>query len=191
MLALLQTLAWFACVIYSTIPSFWLMIHPHAEFWRRQRSPYRLLAPMWIAMWIAVAIATARWRHLALYSSPWAWLPAGFLFVAGFCIYARSGRHFSFHQLGGLPEIVPGHSEQRLVTSGIRTHVRHPVYLGHLCEMIAWSVGSGLTVCYGLTVLAIASGAIMVRQEDGELERRFGEEFREYRRRVPAVIPKL
>jgi len=191
MLELVQFLAWLACAVYATIPFFWLMVHPYAEFWRKLRAPYRAIAPLWVVMWFVFAAVTGRWRHVALYSSSWGWLGAAALFTAGFWIYARSGRHFSLRQLGGLPEIVADHSEQRLVTSGIRSRVRHPVYLGHLCEMLAWSLGSRLTVCYALTALAIAGGAIMIRQEDAELERRFGGEFREYRRRVPAVIPKL
>ena len=84
-----------------------------------------------------------------------------------------------------------GHHEQRLATSGIRAHVRHPVYLGHLCEMLAWSVGTGLLVCYVLTVFAVISGAIMVRLEDRELEQRFGEDYRAYRQRVPAILPRI
>jgi protein-S-isoprenylcysteine O-methyltransferase Ste14 len=82
-----------------------------------------------------------------------------------------------------------GHREQRLVTSGIRARVRHPVYLGHLCELLAWSAGSGLVVCYGLTGFAIVTGAIMIRMEDAELEKRFGEEYRAYRQSVPAIVP--
>ena len=40
MLALLHTIGWLACVVYATIPSFWLIIHPRAEYWRlRGRSP--------------------------------------------------------------------------------------------------------------------------------------------------------
>ncbi len=86
---------------------------------------------------------------------------------------------------------MPGHREQRLVTSGIRAHIRHPVYLGHLCEMLTWSVGTGLAVCYGLTAFALVTGAIMIRLEDRELEQRFGEAYREYRRKVPAVLPRV
>jgi protein-S-isoprenylcysteine O-methyltransferase Ste14 len=77
------------------------------------------------------------------------------------------------------------------VTSGIRARVRHPVYLAHLCEMLAWSVGTGLAVCYALTLFAMITGAVMIRAEDAELERRFGQEYREYRARVPAVLPRL
>ena len=55
--------------------------------------------------------------------------------------------------------------------------------------MLAWSLGSGLAVCYGLTAFAVVTGAVMIRWEDKELEQRFGEAYREYRRQVPAVLP--
>jgi protein-S-isoprenylcysteine O-methyltransferase Ste14 len=90
-----------------------------------------------------------------------------------------------------MPEVIAGHREQRLVTTGIRARVRHPVYLAHLCEMLAWSLGTGLVVCYGLTAFAVVTGAWMIRMEDGELEQRFGIEYRQYKTRVPAVVPKL
>jgi protein-S-isoprenylcysteine O-methyltransferase Ste14 len=47
-----------------------------------------------------------------------------------------------------------------------------------------------LAVCYALTLLAVITGGIMIRLEDKELEQRFGAEYREYRRRVPAVVPR-
>jgi protein-S-isoprenylcysteine O-methyltransferase Ste14 len=90
-----------------------------------------------------------------------------------------------------LPEIVRGHNQQQLLTTGIRAHVRHPVYLGHLCEMLAWSLGTGLAVCWGLTAFAIVTGAVMIWMEDEELEKRFGVEYRHYRSRVPAVLPSV
>ena len=192
MLALLHTIGWLACVVYATIPSFWLIIHPRAEYWRsRGRSPYRLLIPIWIGMWIALSAITAFWRKVSLYENPWLWIPAAFLFATGLWIYRRSGTGFSGAQLSGLPEVVSGHREQRLVTSGIRARVRHPVYLGHLCAMMAWSTGTGLAVCYGLTAFAVLSGSVMIRLEDRELQRRFGDEYREYRQKVPAVIPRI
>jgi len=67
--------------------------------------------------------------------------------------------------------------------------VRHPIYLGHLLEMLAWSLGSGLAVCFGLAVWAWISGALMVWMEDRELEQRFGEDYRSYRENVPAIFP--
>ncbi len=192
----LRTVGWIACVIYSTIPSFWLLIHPRVEYWRsRPRSPYRILLPVWIAMWVPMAAATEPWRnltvfHSTLYHRAWCWIPAAALFGAGLVLYKLSGIGFSPAQLGGLPEVLPGHCQQRLVTTGIRSRVRHPVYLGHLCEMLAWSIGTGLIVCWALTAFAIITAAVMIRMEEKELENRFGEKYREYRMRVPAVLPK-
>jgi len=188
----LLTLGWLACVVYSTIPSFWFMVHPLAERWRsRQGSSFRVLVPAWVGMWIGMGCLTGPWRHVHLYSTPWSWLPAAALFAVGIFLYSQSGAHFSWRQLGGLPEVLPNQREQRLVTTGIRSRVRHPVYLGHLCEMLAWSVGTGLLVCWLLTAFAVATGAVMIHMEDSELQRRFGDEFRNYRERVSAILPRI
>ena len=188
----LLTLGWLACVVYSTIPLFWLMVHPRAHRWRvREASPFRVLIPAWIVMWIGVGALTGPWRAAAFYSTLWAWVPAALLFAVGIFMYSSSRAHFSWAQLGGLPEVRTGHRDDRLVTAGIRSRVRHPVYFGHLCEMLAWSVGTGLLVCWVLMAFAIVTGAVMIRLEDAELEKRFGDEYRKYRSAVPAVVPRL
>ncbi len=188
----LQLIGWLACVVYSTIPAFWLMIHPFAERWRaRRRSPYLLLLPAWVAGWIAVALVTQPWQSIALYRTDWAWGVAALLFVCGLYIYLQSGKNFSAKQLSGLPEVDGRMREQRLVTDGIRSRVRHPVYLAHLCEMLAWSAGTGLAVCWVLTAFAVVTGAVMIRMEDGELEKRLGDSYRAYRSAVPAILPRV
>src|SRR5437667_5313423 len=150
------TAGWLACIVYSTIPTFWLMIHPFAEHWRsNRRSPYRILLPIWITMWIALALASSPWRRIALYHHGWSWILGALFFVAGLYLYRESSKNFSAKQLGGLPEVQGSNHEQRLVTDGIRARVRHPIYLAHLCEMLAWSAGTGLAVCWGLTGFAI------------------------------------
>jgi protein-S-isoprenylcysteine O-methyltransferase Ste14 len=188
---LLHTLAWLACIVYSIIPAFWLLIHSRVEYWRSRRwSPFTVIVPLWIVAWIVVALISSPWRYVALYRMIWLWIPAIALFILGFWIYRKAGVNFGKQQLYGLSELGTG-TEQRLVTTGIRARVRHPVYLGHLCEMLAWSLGSGLVVCYALTLFAIVTGAVMIRQEDAELERRFGSSFRDYRNSVPALFPKF
>lgn len=140
-------------------------------------------------MWVIMAALTFRWRDVQLVHWPRMWLVALVLFATGLYLYKRAGHQFTPAQLGGIPEIQANHHDQRLVTTGIRARTRHPVYLGHLCEMLAWSVGSGLLVNFGLTVFAVLTGAIMIRMEDRELEQRFGDEYRRYRSRVPALLP--
>lgn len=185
-------IGWLACVVYSTIPAFWLMIHPFAERWRsRRRSPFPVLVPLWIAMWIVMAVITRRWHSIAIYETIWSWAPAILLFATGIFLYSKSGKNFTAEQLGGLPEVHAAHRDQRLVTEGIRSRVRHPVYLAHLCEMLAWSIGTGLAVCWALTAFAILTGAVTIQMEDAELEKRFGDSFRSYRHNVPSVLPRV
>lgn len=190
MLAVIRLLGWMACVVYSTIPAFWLTIHPFAAYWRsHQRSPHRLLIPLWMGMWIVMGAITWPWRAVVLYTRWLAWLPAIALFGCGLLIYRSAKRDFTKAQLSGIAEIRRDHPDHRLVTSGIRARVRHPVYLGHLCEMLAWSVGTGMAVLYALTAFAMLTGAFMIRREEAELDERFGDAYRVYRRRVPAILP--
>ena len=142
-------------------------------------------------MWVAVAFITQPWHRMILYATPWGWPFAIPLFAIGIFLYSKSGGSFSAKHLGGLPEVHGGHPGQQLVTTGIRSRVRHPVYLAHLCEMLAWSIGTGLVVCWGLTAFAVFTGTVMIQMEDKELEQRFGEAFRNYRNSVPAVLPRV
>ncbi len=168
------------------------MIHSRAEFWRAHTgSPYRVLVPLWIGMWAVVATITVRWRDVPLYDTAWTWPPAVVLFAVGTWLYWASGHQFSLQRLIGVPELRVGHTDQNLVTTGVHGCVRHPIYLAHLCEMLAWSVATGLAVCYGLTAFALVTGSLMIRMEDAELERRFGREFRNYQASTPAIFPKL
>lgn len=182
------TVAWVVGVGYASVPSFWLMIHGVAEKWRaRARSPYRVLLPAWALIILALGALTWPWRSLTLYRTPWSWPPATVLIVAGLILYRVSHQGFTHQQLTGRPEVERGH-EQRLVTGGIRSRVRHPVYLAGLCVFVGWTVGSGLVVLYCLLAYTLVTGAIMLRQEERELQRRFGEAYRAYKQMVPAAI---
>jgi protein-S-isoprenylcysteine O-methyltransferase Ste14 len=186
----LFTTGWFLCVVYSTIPLFWLMIHPRADKLReRKSSPYRILLLAWILTWIVFAAVTAPWRSATIYSAPGMWVPASFFFLAGIFLYSRARASFTLAQFVGLPEVRRNYRGGQLVTTGIRARVRHPIYLAHLCEMLAWSLGTGLLVCWLLTTFAVVTGAVMIRLEDAELEKRFGEQFVTYRDNVPAILP--
>jgi protein-S-isoprenylcysteine O-methyltransferase Ste14 len=192
---ILRLIAWALCVVYSTVPLFWIAIHPRIDFWRRRKQQgkpaYKALLPLWIGMWLVMGAITWPWRPLVLYENRLSWIPGILLLFAGFFLYARAGRGFSPLQLSGQHEIEAEQHEQQLVVGGIRRRVRHPIYLGHLCEMLGWSIGTGMAALFGLTAFAIITGAIMIRMEDAELERRFGEQFRSYRKATPAIVPRL
>jgi protein-S-isoprenylcysteine O-methyltransferase Ste14 len=56
---------------------------------------------------------------------------------------------------------------------------------------LGWTVGTGSLALCGLLVFGVVTGAIMIRKEDAELEARFGDQYRDYQRQVPALLPKF
>jgi protein-S-isoprenylcysteine O-methyltransferase Ste14 len=190
--AILDLLALLACSVYGTIPLFWFVVHPFVGQWReRGRRSYAFILPIW-GGFIAIAFAFMWPFHsLRFYANWFAWAPAAIFFFLGFSIYRAAFQRFDRAQVSGLAELEPDRHRQQLITSGIRSRVRHPIYLGHLCEIAGWCIGTGLVALYALAAFAVITGAIMIRMEDRELEARFGDAFREYRRRVPAVLPRV
>ena len=175
--------------VYCTIPLFWLVFHPFVERWRQYgRKAYVAILPAWGAF-IATAFALG-WpvRHLHLYQSRVAWVMGAIFILAGLSIYRSASQGFDRAKISGLAELELGQHEQRLVITGIRTQVRHPIYLGHLCEVMGWTLATGSLALCGLLVFAAITGAIMIRKEDAELEQRFGDAYRQYRDSVPALL---
>ena len=182
---------WAIGIVYATIPSYWLLVHPGVEWWRRRGTRLATVGPLWMLLWVIMGAITWRWRLIALYQSPWSWLVGAPLIAAGLLVYRAAGENFTTNQLLGRSELEPASHEQRLRTSGIRARVRHPYYLGHLCELLGWSVGTGLLALWAMLVFALATGAVMIRAEEKELVARFGNVYREYQVRVPAFLPRL
>ena len=190
--AALDILAMLICSGYCTIPLFWLMTHPFVGRWRTLgRRAFLFILPAWAVVIAVVFLIMWPFRFAHFYVSGFAWAPAAVCFFLGFSIYRAAFRSFHHTQVSGLAELEPGKHRQQLVTTGIRARVRHPIYLGHLCEILGWCLGTGLIPLYVLALFAVSTGAIMIRMEDRELEARFGDAYREYRARVPAVIPWL
>jgi protein-S-isoprenylcysteine O-methyltransferase Ste14 len=83
-------------------------------------------------------------------------------------------------------------ADHQLVRSGAYRLVRHPIYLAMLCMLLMnlFMVGTlpGWPVAI---VLALIGTEIRVRVEDKLLTERFGQEFSEWQKRVPAYLPFL
>jgi protein-S-isoprenylcysteine O-methyltransferase Ste14 len=186
------TLAWFTGTIYATVPLFSLVVRPLAKLLRaRTHSPLQVIIPSWFIMMAVVYFMTWPWREAVLYRAPLAWLASEPFCSVPLLLSICSRLGFSHAPFVGGSGRDLGRG-RRLVTSGIRQQIRHPIYLGHLCMLLAWTVGSGEIVLYGLTLFALLTGWPMIRQEEAELESRFGDEYRAYRRTVPAaLIPRV
>lgn len=82
-------------------------------------------------------------------------------------------------------------AKDRIVTTGIYRNVRHPQYLGFLLITlgmnILWITISTLVLWPILVILYYR----LAREEEKEMEIRFGEAYQKYERMVPMFIPRL
>lgn len=83
--------------------------------------------------------------------------------------------------------LIEGH---RLITDGPYSFVRNPIYTGMFGMLVATGLAFGhwFQLMIGIVLFAIGL-VIRVRSEEKLLRSAFGQEFEEYARRVPAVLP--
>jgi protein-S-isoprenylcysteine O-methyltransferase Ste14 len=81
-------------------------------------------------------------------------------------------------------------ADHQLIRAGAYRYVRHPIYTSMLCMLIGTGILTTrlpfLLVALALFVVGIE---IRIRIEDALLSSRFGDEFRDYQRNVPAYLP--
>lgn len=80
---------------------------------------------------------------------------------------------------------------QRLVTYGIFSWVRNPLYVGNFLAWMGFVVISGVFWFLPLAAIVFAiEYTLIVRYEEGVLESIFGAEYLEYKRRTPRWLPR-
>jgi protein-S-isoprenylcysteine O-methyltransferase Ste14 len=83
--------------------------------------------------------------------------------------------------------LVEGH---KLITEGPYAYVRNPIYTGMFGMLIATGLAMEHWIATIVAVVVFAVGLVIrMRTEENLLRAAFGQEFEDYARRVPAVIP--
>lgn len=82
-------------------------------------------------------------------------------------------------------------SESKLVTTGIYAYSRNPLYLLVLLFLLGWFFLFQLTAVLILTSLFLVHFIFVARWEERELRERFGQEYEDYKRRVPFFVPRV
>ena len=179
---------WLVSIPYATIPLFWLTIHPFADRWRAKRGRVMpLVIVCWVGCWVLAGVATWPLMPERVHTTYLSWLPALICFFAGTRIYRGISKDFDRPKVIGQAELKPGEHEQKLVVSGMHGRMRHPFYAAHLLMLTGFTLGGGLKAQVVLLGFALLTGWFMLRSEERELEQRFGDAYREYRKTVPAL----
>jgi protein-S-isoprenylcysteine O-methyltransferase Ste14 len=162
------------------------------------------------AFFTAVSFITAAVAFLCIRRTPdyAIWTAPGWLWWAMFCVqtagsvfgsfafeHLDAGEFLGYKQVrrylarGGVGGNIEGLTQQELVMTGVYGIVRHPLYLAGI---IIFTFNPRITA-NGLTVTVLADVYFLfgVFMEERRLAGLFGEQYREYRRRVPMMIPRL
>lgn len=110
-------------------------------------------------------------------------------FLAGFLVHIWTAKLLGIRGLIGYTELRP-RGEYNLITSGPFSVVRHPTYGAHTLIffgvfLLTGYLGTGLLVVLDFLV----SYFVIIRLEEKELVRRFGQDYQDYIRRVPRFFP--
>lgn len=126
-------------------------------------------------------------------------VPLGFLFGAVFLVFARP--EFTTLIGGGIVALVgvlirawaSGHirKNQNLAVSGPYAFTRNPLYLGSFILGVGFTIASGVW-WLALLFIALFLGIYLpvMRVEANDLIELFGENYKEYARRVPLFFPR-
>jgi protein-S-isoprenylcysteine O-methyltransferase Ste14 len=120
------------------------------------------------------------------------WLPMrvlGVLLVtAGVLMLLDAFRRFVVEGLGTPAPVAP---TARLVVGGLYRYVRNPMYIAVAATILgqALLLGQPILLLYG-TAFAVVVASFVHRYEEPTLTRQFGPEYEEYRRAVPAWLPR-
>jgi len=167
----------------------WMARFVFQSFRRKPGRPAKLdRRARWGMLFIAVAY-TLVWQGNFWTRSPgpWRMVISALLFIVASVLSWTStralGRHWRLD--AGL------NADHELVQAGPYRLVRHPIYTSMFCMLL----GTGLLLATPLPLLLpsllmlVIGTEIRVRIEDRLLASQFGEQFLDYRRRVPAYIP--
>jgi protein-S-isoprenylcysteine O-methyltransferase Ste14 len=123
-----------------------------------------------------------------LESENWIAIVGLILLLVGFPMIYLTLRTLSVHRALG-EEIYKEKTQSQLITTGIYAYTRNPLYLSSTILFIGWSLLTRFTPFIFITLLFMILFVQVAIWEEKELIDRFGEEYIEYKKRVPFIIP--
>jgi protein-S-isoprenylcysteine O-methyltransferase Ste14 len=95
-----------------------------------------------------------------------------------------------FMQLSGVKWLYQQQVKSKLEVTGLHRFVRHPLYLGTFTFIWGWFLLSPLVSFLIAAIIITTYTLIALRFEEQKLIKEFGDDYLEYQRKVPKLIPK-
>jgi protein-S-isoprenylcysteine O-methyltransferase Ste14 len=155
-----------------------------------EAKPLLIIRPLLGLPWYGVVLcwfSAPQWISWSFVGLP-LWMRAGGLVLAGLGLLLLWRSHSALGKnFRPTLEVAP---DQELVTTGPYSYVRHPLYLAFLLMLTSTGLLSSNWFIGVVGMLLIASITVVrIPAEEGLLEQRFGELYREYQKSTPALLP--
>jgi protein-S-isoprenylcysteine O-methyltransferase Ste14 len=164
---------------------------PRVALWRHARAIGLLPVVVTLVVPALLLKRNPDWSIGWSLPAPWSALPvvsAGALFALGLLLMARTIA--LFHGVGG-GTLAPFDSPRRLVVRGVYRHVRNPMISGVFAILLGEAVLLGSRVLLVWFLCFVLLNALYIPLvEEPDLERRFGDDYRLYKRSVRRWIPR-
>jgi protein-S-isoprenylcysteine O-methyltransferase Ste14 len=170
----------------------WFPIHPFAAFWRRVGLgwAYTVGFGTYVAAGVVGWIFRAPLLSIDFGAEP-VTIGAGVVLMVVSAVMRRIWhRQLSIKTLFGLPELAPDRHPGKILTQGAYAWVRHPRYLEVLVGFLGWALFCNYLAAYLVWAFLVVALLILIPMEERELVQRFGPAYEEYRRKVPALVPR-
>jgi protein-S-isoprenylcysteine O-methyltransferase Ste14 len=160
-------------------------------FDRWQRLAYVLLALFMVLPFLYILIFLPD-KTLYIISAPWSWLMAGGQILAAVALLltlSQTGVSYflGLSQLGGAN--APTGGEGGLVTDGFYGHIRNPLFF--FAAVFLWLSPVMTEGLLAFNILAMIYFYLGARHEERSLKEEFGQEYEDYKEKVPMFLPRL
>lgn len=186
-----QFYQWFFPMSWLLFWTYWLV----SALWAKKikvKEPIGVLLAYRTGIWVAILICILPRRFPVLQYPLWSWNQLTFftgaaIMLAGlaFAVWARIhlGRNWS--------STVALKEDHKLIRSGPYRFVRHPIYTGILAGVLGTGIAVGQVNLFIAFVLFSFSCWLKSRFEETLMVQAFGDQYIQYRKEVPALVPGL
>jgi protein-S-isoprenylcysteine O-methyltransferase Ste14 len=187
-------LAMMMVMMWPFIPMFLIQIHHATNFWRKLGSwTYSVI----FLESLPIAFALYWWRDAILQYEVTMSIPLIILGVvavaAGIALHAWTAKLLGIKATISYTELKPEPDEKKhkLITSGPFSVVRHPSYWAHTSIITGTFLITGIIPVGIIAIIDLVIAYFVTMElEDRELTERFGDQYREYKTKVPKFFPK-
>lgn len=188
-LALMMVMMW------PAIPMFLIELHFAINFWRKLGVwTYFVIIVEWLPLAFVLYLLQGTILHYEV-ALGLPFLVLGIMLVAtGFALHAWTAKLIGIKATIAYTELKSDISSenQSIVVSGPFSEVRHPSYWAHTAIITGVFLVTGIITVAIIALVDLAiTYFITTTLEDKELIERFGNQYREYQRKVPKLFPKL